>query len=84
MSRADTPAFTRKQEPSGLEGHDPWKARRSVGRRKSRYRPNLGPEASALSFPGGDEFVPKEGEQQPRNAHYEPQRAGAAAPFDAG
>jgi hypothetical protein len=24
---------------------------------------DLGPEASALSFPGGDEFVPKEGEQ---------------------
>lgn len=42
----------------------------------SAWSPDLGPEASALPFPGGDEFVPKEGEQQPRNAYYEPECAG--------
>lgn len=40
---------------------------------------DLGPEARALSLPGGDQFVPKEGKQQPCNAHYEPERAGAVS-----
>jgi hypothetical protein len=45
----------------------------------NRIRLDLGPEASALPIPGGDDFVPKEGEQQPRNAYYEPECAGAVS-----
>ena len=35
----------------------------------------LGPGASALSFSGGTDLVPKEGEQQPPRAHYQPECA---------
>jgi hypothetical protein len=47
----------------------------SVGRKKSRHRLKLRPKAGALSFPGRHQPVSERGDQQPRDADREVERA---------